>query len=277
MKDSVVNENTESRLDGQSENRLKLAELRAANHDGFDPVRFRYMESLSLKATQQTNPRIRALLEARVATALVAYLDEFSVAETKARKSLNRIKQNPDALESDVKRAELCFQICDFKALYRLELALMQLGSGTANKTFRQGMPSLVAQHPAVLEKSLQGLSFDDYLRQQEDDLLASEVSQGSGTAHFAELKSLRLFRDSWVKLNADKVVTQAIKEAPENAGPLNSHRLVIRSLSAIRELSPAYLNRFVSYLDTLLWLEQVGEETHLLPPKKTPAKPGRR
>jgi hypothetical protein len=28
-----------------------------------------------------------------------------------------------------------------------------------------------------------------------------------------------------------------------------------------MRELSPQYLNRFVAYIDTLLWLEQVDEK----------------
>jgi hypothetical protein len=31
---------------------------------------------------------------------------------------------------------------------------------------------------------------------------------------------------------------------------------LATRSLSAMRRLSPEYLSRFVSYIDTLLWLQ---------------------
>ena len=43
----------------------------------------------------------------------------------------------------------------------------------------------------------------------------------------------------------------------PQNPGPLNPQMLAIKSLSTMRELSPDYLNRFVSYVDTLLWLER--------------------
>ena len=59
------------------------------------------------------------------------------------------------------------------------------------------------------------------------------------------------------VKLNADKVVTQALEEVPAEAGPLNPQRLATRSLATMRDLSPHYLSRFVSYVDTLFWLEQ--------------------
>ena len=41
---------------------------------------------------------------------------------------------------------------------------------------------------------------------------------------------------------------------------------LAIKSLSTMRELSPDYLNRFVSYVDTLLWLER--SEAALQPDK---------
>jgi hypothetical protein len=72
-----------------------------------------------------------------------------------------------------------------------------------------------------------------------------------------AELKSVRQFRNTWSKLSANKQVTQALDRAPRNAGPINSHMLVLRSLALMRELSPDYLNRFVSYVDTLLCLDQ--------------------
>ena len=67
----------------------------------------------------------------------------------------------------------------------------------------------------------------------------------------------MRQFRNTWSKLSANKQVTQALDRAPRNAGPINSHMLVLRSLALMRELSPDYLNRFVSYVDTLLCLDQ--------------------
>lgn len=78
-----------------------------------------------------------------------------------------------------------------------------------------------------------------------------------SGMGARPELKSIRYFRDTWSKLSVDKQLAQAIAQGPENAGPLNSHQLVLRSLAVMRDIAPDYLNRFMSYADTLLWLDQ--------------------
>lgn len=71
------------------------------------------------------------------------------------------------------------------------------------------------------------------------------------------ELKSVRYFRNTWSRLSAEKQVTQALDQAPKNAGPINSHAVVLRSLALMRDISPDYLNRFMSYVDTLLCLDQ--------------------
>jgi Protein of unknown function (DUF2894) len=71
------------------------------------------------------------------------------------------------------------------------------------------------------------------------------------------ELRSAQAFRDTWSRICAEDEVTQAVEQGPENAGPLNSHRLVLRTLGLMRDLSPDYLRRFLSHADTLLWLEQ--------------------
>lgn len=71
------------------------------------------------------------------------------------------------------------------------------------------------------------------------------------------ELKSVRMFRNTWSKLSAGKQLNKALDQAPKNAGPINSHMLVLRSLALMREIAPDYLNRFISYADTLLCLEQ--------------------
>ena len=71
------------------------------------------------------------------------------------------------------------------------------------------------------------------------------------------ELKSVHYFRNTWSKLSAEKQVTQALGQAPKNAGPINSHVVALRSLALMRDTSPDYLNRFMSYVDTLLCLDQ--------------------
>jgi hypothetical protein len=74
-----------------------------------------------------------------------------------------------------------------------------------------------------------------------------------------AELKSLRQFRDSWAKLSVNQTVNKALAAGPSNAGPLNSHALVLRALKHMRDAVPDYLGHFMAYADTLLWLDQAN------------------
>ena len=87
-----------------------------------------------------------------------------------------------------------------------------------------------------------------------------------------SEMASVRRFRQAWSRMAAEDQVDQAVGRGPVNAGPLNSHMLVLRSLEMMRKLSPSYLRRFLSHVDALLWLDQAAQ-------KATPmeAKPARR
>lgn len=99
-----------------------------------------------------------------------------------------------------------------------------------------------------------------DQLGRHDPAAPASEAVRATATPHPAgppELKALRQFRRTWSRLHADQRLTQAQAQVPDQAGPLNSYHLVHRSLALMRELAPDYLHRFVSYVDTLLWLDQ--------------------
>lgn len=87
------------------------------------------------------------------------------------------------------------------------------------------------------------------------------------------ELKSLDRFRGTWAKVAADAQVDKALARAPENAGPLNSHLLVLRSLAALRELSPEHLHGVLAQLDALLWLEQATQKPTATPMRRTGTK----
>lgn len=79
------------------------------------------------------------------------------------------------------------------------------------------------------------------------------------------ELKSVAYFRNEWSKLSTEQQLTQTLAQAPENAGPMNSQHLVLRSLELMRDISPDYLQGFMSYIDTLIWLDHAD-------PAKPPA-----
>jgi hypothetical protein len=88
---------------------------------------------------------------------------------------------------------------------------------------------------------------------------IASATQAPGATVGRPELRSARAFRETWSRLCAEQDVVQAEQRGPENAGPLNSHMLVLRTLGLMRELSPDYLRHFMSHVDTLLWLDQAG------------------
>lgn len=92
-------------------------------------------------------------------------------------------------------------------------------------------------------------------------DAATSESGQGGRPS---DMKSVRRFGEVWAKLAAEQQLVQAAERAPENAGPLNSHRLMLRSLTLMRSLSPDYLGRFLTHMETLLWLDQVNQQTSL-------------
>ena len=92
-------------------------------------------------------------------------------------------------------------------------------------------------------------------------DMGSPTALQGAGktAGQLAETPRIQQFRKQLSQISVHKQVTQAIAQAPQNAGPINSHMLVLRSLGLMRDISPDYLNRFMGYVDTLLCLDEAG------------------
>lgn len=92
--------------------------------------------------------------------------------------------------------------------------------------------------------------------------LQAGDPDTDTSTPHdtYPELAALDDFRSLWSKLQTENQIRQSLEQDPTDAGPLNSGRLVHRSLTLMRELSPGYLRQFLSYVDTLSWMEQMTD-----------------
>ncbi|WP_426398354.1 DUF2894 domain-containing protein [Ralstonia sp. R-29] len=92
---------------------------------------------------------------------------------------------------------------------------------------------------------------------------LLSDIKQIRAASTSPEVSMLDDFRNIWAKLSAETQLRQSLElEVPSNAGPLNSSSLVHRALLSMRELSPAYLRQFLSYVDALSWLEQMSADS---------------
>lgn len=83
----------------------------------------------------------------------------------------------------------------------------------------------------------------------------------GARPAASDELPNARRFRRAWLGTRTQEQVRQAAGRKPANAGPLNSHALVLQSLDIMSRLSPDYLRRFVVHVQALQWLARAAQD----------------
>ena len=239
-----------------------LASMLSALHESgahnFDPVRFSFIEAMT-RREKGRGEAVARMVEQAALKALDEYKADLVLAQEEAVASLNTADT---ALAEELQRL---FQACQFREMKRLLARTKR--SNTSEK-----LASLSAHisnpQPLAASKST-APSFEDILRQNEqkliqtggdfsamDESLDIDSVQGFGQN---EQSAIHHFREALVKRNADKLVTKLINEIPKDAGPLNPQKLIVQSLASMRDLSPHYLNRFVAYIDTLLWLEKAG------------------
>lgn len=112
------------------------------------------------------------------------------------------------------------------------------------------------------------------YLR--EARAAAAEPAAPGETIDPEELSSVRRFRRAWDRTRALDRLEEAAARRPANAGPLNSHMLVLRSLDLMRGLSPDYLRRFIVQIEALQWLEDAAARSPREQPRAAAAKKSR-
>ena len=241
-----------------------MASLKEQGAHRFDPVRFRYIEAIMRRA-HKIEGTVSVLLENKAERALHEYRIRFEKARAESAVSVDRLcLQYPDAAEEIQK----LFKESDFKGLKKFlsELETRHHRVSLASMTLELRRHDDRCQNDIEAGHDSESGSLDALLRKQENEALLACLGDSIDSIaprHSAnELKSIQFFRDAWAQLSSGKRIAKAIENIPENAGPLNSHVLVIRSLSMMREISPEYVNRFVSYVDSLLWLEQAGKKT---------------
>lgn len=199
-----------------------IAALRAAGAQRIDPLRFLRIEALARRAAAHDGA-LRQALERRLAgllDACAARLDQARQAAGPLAADLTA--RYPDAADAVAQR----------QADPDLS-ALRQLAARLDGQPRRGPLAELVHQ-------------------------LDRQAPAGAAAAAGAavELKSLSRFRSTWARLSVDRQLSRSLAKVPDNPGPLNSQRLVLRALQLMQQRSPAYLDHFVSQVETLLWLE---------------------
>jgi len=208
--------------------RVTIDALRARGADRLDPVRFRFIEALARRSATERGDARRAL-DGRLARVLDEYTARFDQTQTRAGDTLaSTVAQFPDAAD----QLDAIYRAGDFREL-RQFIASLQ------DRYRARPLPDLLSH---IQQHSPQNLPLN---------------GAGAALKPREELKALAYFRNTWSRLKVDQQLARALAQAPENAGPLNSHLLVLQSLKLMRDISPEYLRRFMAYADALLWLDQ--------------------
>jgi len=231
-----------------------LASMRDEGGERFDAAGWHYLETLSRRAAPHEGS-VRRMLEAKLERAVAAFAERFAQARSAAAEVLaTTCKKHPQAA-AELQRM---FAGGDFKGLQHLQATLEAREQCAA-----------LAELVSLFEPALAG-------------------APGHSPAHHAaswataapsptlELKTVRESRATWARLSVDKQLALAMQQAPKNAGPINSHMLVLRSLAMMQEISPDYLSRVVSYVDTLLALDPGEKDVPVKRKKAVPAKAGK-
>lgn len=207
--------------------RPTLDALTEQGGDRFAPARFRYIQGLANIALRQ-RPSVAALIETKALRMLSDYVDDYRAAEALSSGAAdnNRHATPLQALTDELQRRA-------------------DVDESSADRSLEN---QLMLQEQQLVQ-SLGGLA---QTHGDKPGAVVGATDPGrSGATH-------RL-RESLKQHHLQQRVTRAIQDGPDEAGPLNAQALVIESLSMMRDLSPSYIDRFASYMDTLFWLEDAG------------------
>ncbi|WP_175158947.1 DUF2894 domain-containing protein [Paraburkholderia fynbosensis] len=201
--------------------RATLDAWRARGADRLDPVRFHFIAALERRAAAHGG-EARRMLDERLSGLLDAYAADLERATAAAASAAAAA-----AAEAEAK--------AEAEAQAEAEAAAATAPVSTSRERAQETLADLIGH-------------------------IARHVqAERADAASYPELPALDYFRDVWSKVRAEKQMRQSLAQVPGNAGPLNSSSLVHRSLSLMRELSPGYLKQFLSYVDTLAWMEQLN------------------
>jgi Protein of unknown function (DUF2894) len=199
-----------------------------------DPLGLHFLESMATRLEAHEGPA-RGRLEVRLTQALDDYAQGLARAQATLDEALAQgLHRHPEHAREWRRLASLG----DLQGMRRLAV----------RTRFLSGLAPL-----AELKRHIQGATED-------------RSGEGSRAGGVPELKSVERVRDAWSRLRTDQQIERAAGRAPENAGPLNSHLLMLRAAERLRETSPAYLRRFLSYADSLLWLDELATPKAVTP-----------
>jgi hypothetical protein len=250
---SSIDQNVDNSIANKDDQHPLVQQLETLQQQGvnqYDPVRFCFIASLAHRALAQ-----RATVRERLVQKAQRALDEYNVLLTAEQQRIAPISPHSSVV-----------------------VALSSLRKVLAD-TSGESVQGDVAINGAIgsgggegLVESISGttVDFTEQLFQQERTLLRDGEAQGvdlsdshsrrrsiRSSAPLPTLKAGVAYQKYQHQQRIDHFIDSAFNETPENPGPVNPEILAIKLLRQINDLSPAYISRYVTYFETLQWLEQ--------------------
>lgn len=190
-----------------------------------DPMRFAQLEALARRVPGQSAPVQSALLE-RLAHLLQAYAASIEHARQAVADQGAPLVQQHAMLARALRPLQATGDVRGLRRLAMRSAARTAEPLIALNRHVQQASPTVRAADP------------------------------GDVAAGREELSNVRAFRRVWGRRQSQDRLALARQRLPEQAGPLNSHVLVLQLLSRMQALSPDYLRHLLAHVETLQWLE---------------------
>jgi hypothetical protein len=216
----------ENRLDTLSSNHLLARDL----------TKLIYIKGLIGKVSQK-NHSLAASLIKKADKALTELETSIEDQRNNAQEQLNIIEET---CEHSHDQAVALFESKSYLALANLLNAIQKKESAHSFKG---------------LINEMAGIELGDSSTDQPPKALSIATSK----LNQPELQSFKQYQTLFEQMALDRLLARVMKEIPENAGPLNPERLVIRSFKALQAISPDYLNHLIAYYESLLTLQLVN------------------
>lgn len=119
--------------------------------------------------------------------------------------------------------------------------------------SLQKAAPELPAQRLSPLEQQMQA---------QSERLLSEPVMASKPAVKADGLRAAQRFEQQRQRSQKRRTVEQALRKRPDDPGPLNPEMLAVEVLKELMAVSPAYLERQLSFIDALVQLEAMKLET---------------
>ena len=199
-----------------------------------DPARFHYLEALAQRLQVQ-GAGVREQLLVKLHSGMADYAQRLAQAREAVATEAAPLLAHKPALGRQLRSLQAAGDVPGFKRL--AAQATGELGCAPLaqlNATLAQASPTL-----------------------REAQAAGTDAAAVAGRE---ELSAVRRFRRVWASGRSQDQLARASTRKPLNAGPLNSHALVLQALDLMQELSPDYLRHFLLHVESLQWLQAVRD-----------------